>query len=109
MSKLTIKIPLSLVSPDIIEEISVFIKEHSSENDKDLVDLYVEIYDVDLGVQVEAKSSASIKTCNELLSILDAYTGELDVDDADEDVVASDDEEVESVKTVSEKIYYSIN
>jgi DNA polymerase-3 subunit alpha len=108
MSKLTIKIPLSLVSPDIIEEISTFISEHSSENDKDLVDLYVEIYDVDLGLHIPAKSTASIKTCNELLSILDAYTGESDVEDSEEDVVALE-EEIEAVKTVSEKIYYSIN
>lgn len=109
MSKLTIKIPLSLVTPDIVEEISVFIKEHSSESDKDLVDLYVEIYDIDLGTQVQAKSTASIKTCNELLSILDAYSGADEDDSAEEIEVSEDEEEVEKVKNVSEKIYYSIN
>ncbi|MBR2493330.1 MAG: DNA polymerase III subunit alpha, partial [Paludibacteraceae bacterium] len=109
MSKLTIKIPLSLVTPDIVEEISVFIKEHSSESDKDLVDLYVEIYDIDLGTQVQAKSIASIKTCNELLSILDAYSGADEDDSAEEIEVSEYEEEVEKEKNVSEKIYYSIN
>jgi DNA polymerase-3 subunit alpha len=109
MSKLTIKIPLSLVSPDIIEEISTFIREHSSESDKDLVDLYVEIYDVDLGLHIPAKSTASIKTCNELLSILDAYSGADEEDSSDEIEVSADEEEVETVKSVTEKIYYSIN
>ena len=112
MSKLTIKIPLSLVGPDLTEEISAFLKEQTSENDKDLVDLYVEIYDVDLGIQVEAKSSVSIKTCNELLSILDVYAEDSSVDDEEEiNVELSSDEEdnVEKVKTKSEKIYYSIN
>jgi DNA polymerase-3 subunit alpha len=112
MSKLTVKIPLSLVSPDLIEEISAFIQPNTSENDKDLVDLYVEVYDADLGVQVPAKSSASIKTCNELLAVLDVYsTSSEDEESTDEVEVSSDSEEdnIQSVKTISEKIYYSIN
>ena len=109
MSKLTVKIPLSLVTPDFIEEISPYIREHSSESDKDLVDLYVEVYDADLGLNIPAKSSASIKTCNELLSILDAYSEASDAEEVDVSVETSEDEEVEMVKTNSEKIYYSIN
>ena len=71
--------------------------------------MYVEIYDIDLGTQVQAKSTASIKTCNELLSILDAYSG-ADEDDSAEEIEASEDEEEEEkVKSISEKIYYSIN
>ena len=112
MSKLTVKIPLSLVTPDLIEEISAFITPNPSENDKDLVDLYVEVYDADLGVQVPAKSTATIKTCNELLAVLDAYsTSSEDEDSADEVEISSDSEEdnVQQIKTISEKIYYSIN
>ena len=114
MSKFTIKIPLSMVSPDLIEEISQYISDNSSENDKDLVDLYVEIYDVDLGIQVESKSSASIRACNELLAILDAYSQEPEEDEEDEiSEEETEDEEntkiSEDKKTKSEKIYYSIN
>ena len=114
MSKFTIKIPLSMVTPDLTEEISQYISDTSSENDKDLVDLYVEIYDVDLGIQIESKSSASIRACNELLGILDAYSQESDDDDEDE--VSQDDNDdddsskmIDDKKSKSEKIYYSIN
>jgi DNA polymerase-3 subunit alpha len=111
MTKLTIKIPLSLVSPDLIEEISAFITVNPSENDKDLVDLYVEVYDADLAVQVAAKSSASVKTCNELLAVLDAYSQ--DLDEEDEDVSQTEGDDEDNVKIVDnkklEKIYYSIN
>lgn len=109
MSKLTIKIPLSLVTPDFIEEISQYISETSSKNDKDLVDLYVEIYDVDLGMQVQARSTTSIKACNELLNILDAYSETADVDDSETDGDLNlEEEEKTQVKSNSEKIYYSI-
>ena len=103
-----------MVTPDLTEEISQYISDTSSENDKDLVDLYVEIYDVDLGIQIESKSSASIRACNELLGILDAYSQESDDDDEDE--VSQDDNDdddsskmIDDKKSKSEKIYYSIN
>ena len=101
-------------TPDLTEEISQYISDTTSENDKDLVDLYVEIYDVDLGIQIESKSSASIRACNELLGILDAYSQESDDDDEDE--VSQDDNDdddsskmIDDKKSKSEKIYYSIN
>ena len=114
MSKFTIKIPLSMVTPDLTEEISQYISNTTSENDKDLVDLYVEIYDVDLGIQVESKSTASIRACNELLAILDAYSQEPEEDDEEEvsQEEGDDDDNPKMVgdkKSKSEKIYYSIN
>jgi hypothetical protein len=115
MSKFTIKIPLSMVTPDLTEEISQYIAVSSSENDKDLVDLYVETYDVDSGFQIEAKSTASIRACNELLAILDAYSQEPDEDEDEEETSQEegDDDDnpkmVDDKKAKSEKIYYSIN
>jgi DNA polymerase-3 subunit alpha len=115
MSKFTIKIPLSMVTPDLTEEISQYIAVSSSENDKDLVDLYVETYDVDSGFQIEAKSTASIRACNELLAILDAYSQEPDEEEDEEETSQEegDDDDnpkmVDDKKAKSEKIYYSIN
>ncbi len=115
MSKFTIKMPLSMVTPDLTEEISQYIAVSSSENDKDLVDLYVETYDVDSGFQIEAKSTASIRACNELLAILDAYSQEPDEDEDEEETSQEegDDDDnpkmVDDKKAKSEKIYYSIN
>ena len=78
--------------------------------------MYVEIYDGDLGFQVESKSTASIRACNDLLTILDAYTRETESEDEDEDDFSesesSDDDSdisTETKKEKSERIYYLIN